>query len=646
MQYTSGTIIDDRYRVLELIGLGGMGVVYRAVDVELQREVAVKVLHSNFPDEETSQRFKREGKIASDLEHPNIVQFFRYGYVEDCPYIAMEHLSGESLRDVLDREHVLEAQRTLEIAVQVCRAMQHAHQEKVIHRDLKPSNVMLLQSPVRDFVKVVDFGLARVLELDASQGLTQTGSILGTAQYMSPEQCQGLSAGAPADIYSLGCIIFEALTGRPPFEAETPVGLIHKHVCEPVPALNIVAPETRFPDGLQQVLSKALSKEPSRRYTSMALFESDLGQVMDGKALRFESDGAVPALKRSTGVATVLILLLLLGVAALVVQRLRDQQAPAAMLSAGSANKSRVVPLGLERRSCESLLDDAERYWLNGASSNKGEAFFRAAIAASKNPAVDPQIRLRCYWTYAAALKMSRRFAESTYWTNVALDYVKRCPNVPITTKFQAYAHAAVCYHNLDDVLTRQYLQKSEELNSHVDSDLRGLFNAQLNELRADLLFEEGQFDKACQAMSAAVEGSGRAQDIANRKVKLADYMLTAKKKNFDTIYQEIVALPLEAGSAGAYRWFAEHLFVAGKRREGQQIAEKALKTIKAGFGRNVPDVRIEVLLLLAKSALQDANEAQARRYLEEADKVVRDSRLDDPDLLSKLEKFRQSLNK
>jgi len=254
------TIIDGRYRVISRLGSGGMADVYLAQDQLLGREVAVKVLHHHFAeDHEFVERFRREASSAAALSHPNIVGIFDRGEWNGTYYIAMEYVAGRSLKAIVRERGALEPTAAIDIVVQILRAARSAHRRGVIHRDLKPHNVILDEE---GRVRVTDFGIARA----GASDMTLTGSIMGTAQYLSPEQAQGFAVTAASDLYSIGVILYELLTGVVPFEGETAVAIALKQVsAEPTPpsALNPAIPQS-----LDAVVMRALAKDPAQRYAS------------------------------------------------------------------------------------------------------------------------------------------------------------------------------------------------------------------------------------------------------------------------------------------------------------------------------------------------------------------------------------------
>lgn len=275
-------IIDNRFTVDKLLGSGGFGHVFKARDESLERTVAVKVLEVIDPDAQT--RFEREAQVLSTLQHPHIVSVYNYGADESKrPYISMQYLEGQTLRDVLIRDGKVEWRRATAIFAQVCQALQAAHAAGVVHRDLKPENIMLLDEPEPDYVKVLDFGLSGYVygAEGAVQRLTQTGAIVGTALYLSPEACQGSRADARSDVYSLGCVLYECISGEAALKSEDELHVLYKHLHEMPPRLN---DNKSIPPVLEQVCFKAMQKNADDRFQSMAEFEQALNAVRAEKS--------------------------------------------------------------------------------------------------------------------------------------------------------------------------------------------------------------------------------------------------------------------------------------------------------------------------------------------------------------------------
>src|SRR6201995_4984337 len=254
---SSGAIVDNRYKVLSRLGAGGMADVFLAQDQQLGRKVALKLLHRRFAaDPDFVERFRREAQAAAGLQHPNVVSVYDRGNFEDTYYIAMEYLPGRSLKQLIRQEAPLEPIRAIDITIQILKAAHFAHRRGVIHRDLKPHNVIIDDA---DQAKVTDFGIARA----GASDMTETGSIMGTAQYLSPEQAQGHAANVQYALSSVGVILYEMLTPRVPFDAESPVTIALKHVSEAPTPLSAINPDV--PPELEQTLLWVLNKDPVDR---------------------------------------------------------------------------------------------------------------------------------------------------------------------------------------------------------------------------------------------------------------------------------------------------------------------------------------------------------------------------------------------
>jgi beta-lactam-binding protein with PASTA domain/predicted Ser/Thr protein kinase len=270
-------LFDGRYELQGRLGAGGMATVYLAEDTSLHRKVAIKVLAERYAeDEQFVERFRREAQSAAGLNHPNIVAIYDRGVAEGTYYIAMEYLDGPTLKDVIDERGGIEPDRAIGFAKQILAALRFAHNHGVVHRDIKPHNVVV--SP-DGRLKVTDFGIARA---GASQ-MTEVGSIVGTAQYLSPEQARGEVVGPPSDLYSVGIVLYEMLTGRVPFDGDSAVAIAMKHLSEePVPP-SVYAPGT--PPALEQVVLRALAKDAGDRYQTAEEMSADLDRARRGVAL-------------------------------------------------------------------------------------------------------------------------------------------------------------------------------------------------------------------------------------------------------------------------------------------------------------------------------------------------------------------------
>ena len=280
-----GEIVAERYELEELVGHGGMSSVYRAHDSLLERYVALKVLHEQYnEDEDFVERFKREARSVAQLQHPNIVTVIDRGEQDGRQYIVFEYIEGENLKELVVRKGRLGVREALEIAIEVARALGFAHEHGLVHRDVKPQNV-LLNGDGR--AKVTDFGIAR--SLDVEQGVTQTGTVLGTSNYIAPEQASGKHVDQHSDVYSLGVVLYEMLTGQLPFPGESFVAVALKHVNEPPPSVLDVRGD--IPIRVAEAVDRALEKEPERRFPTMDAFAAELDACLG--ELDRGGDGAV-----------------------------------------------------------------------------------------------------------------------------------------------------------------------------------------------------------------------------------------------------------------------------------------------------------------------------------------------------------------
>lgn len=256
-----GQLLGNRYRILELIGEGGMALVYKAECTLLQRTVAVKVLRPQYSsDKEFVTRFRREAQAAASLSHPNVVNIYDVGEDEGVHYIVMELIEGDNLKSLIRREAPLPVNQALRIALQICEALRHAHDHNIIHRDIKPHNILLTAD---GRVKVTDFGIARAI---SAGGFTQTGVVMGSVQYFSPEQAKGLPVGPQSDLYALGCVLYEMLAGEVPFTGESPIAIALKHIQEKSVPVEKLRPG--LPPGVVRIVEKALAKDLGERYPS------------------------------------------------------------------------------------------------------------------------------------------------------------------------------------------------------------------------------------------------------------------------------------------------------------------------------------------------------------------------------------------
>jgi len=275
MEDLTGKTIE-RYKIISELGRGGMAVVYRAVDTMLDRNVAIKVILAESDNKEKAQkllkRFNREARTLARLSHPNIIKVLDYGEYDGMPYIVMEYISGGALKAMLGTP-IPYAQAATRLAP-IARALQHAHQQKIIHRDVKPENILINESGQS---MLTDFGILKLVETDESQGITGTGKMIGTPAYMSPEQIRGREVDGRADLYSLGVVFFEMITGRKPYNATSPIELSMQHLHDPIPKAKQYVRD--LPPEVEQIIVKSMAKNPEDRYSSLGALAQDLEKL-------------------------------------------------------------------------------------------------------------------------------------------------------------------------------------------------------------------------------------------------------------------------------------------------------------------------------------------------------------------------------
>ncbi len=282
-----GEVLSDRYELEELVGTGGMSSVYRAHDRLLDREVALKVLHEQYADdEEYVERFRREARAVATLSHPNIVTVIDRGEHGGRQFIVFEYVPGENLKQLIGRRGPAPVTTALELGIQIARALSFAHQQGLVHRDVKPQNVLLNGEGE---AKVTDFGIAR--SLDVQHGMTQTGTVLGTSDYIAPEQAQGQRVDEQTDIYSLGVVLYELLTSEVPFPGENFVAVAMRHINEPPPSIRERRPDVS--PRLEAAIHRAMAKEGADRYDSMA----DFCQELDACLAEAQGTQVAPAVR-------------------------------------------------------------------------------------------------------------------------------------------------------------------------------------------------------------------------------------------------------------------------------------------------------------------------------------------------------------
>ena len=294
-EFQRDQVLGGRYRVLSLLGKGGMGIVYRVEQIFLGKELALKTIDKYLLSDITIRRFQAEARAAFAVDHPNIISVNDFGLLDDqTPFLVMEIVNGETLGDRL-KNRALTVDEAIPIFIQVCFGLAHAHESGVVHRDIKPNNIMLLDrlpSGTEGSVKILDFGIAKLTQHEGGeiQALTRTGEIFGSPLYMSPEQCTGGQIDHRSDIYSLGCVLFEALTGTPPFVCDNALSTMMMHQAGAAPSLKEASLGAEFPQELERVVQAMLAKHPANRYQNLGIAAHDLAAIKRGETSQLAAD--------------------------------------------------------------------------------------------------------------------------------------------------------------------------------------------------------------------------------------------------------------------------------------------------------------------------------------------------------------------
>jgi serine/threonine protein kinase len=270
---------SDKYELINRLGHGGMGVIYKARRKDDQEIIALKVLHEHLlNDPDSKRRFEQEAAACRDLKHRNLIRMLEFGFSKHGqPYMTMEYLEGRQLTDLIASKGRLEVRKFINIFTQICDGLNHAHQKGVVHRDVKPSNIMVIRSDAGvDIAKILDFGIAKRQIEENKDKLTQTGNVLGSPAYISPEQCAGQNADPRSDIYSLGCVMYEALTGNPPFVHDSAIKVLLMQLSETPQSLSVACPDAQVPYELETIVMRCIEKDPAERYQNASELGADL----------------------------------------------------------------------------------------------------------------------------------------------------------------------------------------------------------------------------------------------------------------------------------------------------------------------------------------------------------------------------------
>jgi serine/threonine protein kinase/tetratricopeptide (TPR) repeat protein len=427
--WTAGSLIDKRYELNSLLGAGACGSVYKARDILLDRSVVAKILHKHLvANPEALERFRKEAITTTALSHHGIIRVYSHGVAGDGrPYMIMDYLEGKNLAETLRAEGRLSLERFLNLFLQVCEALSYAHERGVVHRDVKPSNIIVVKEEGSERAVIVDFGIARVLNQAGDQSSTQTGVLLGSSAYMSPEQCRGVSVDCRSDIYSLGCVMFESLVGNAPFAGESQLDVMYKHLNESAGKLGRLS---ELPEALGGLLRKCLEKMPESRYQTLAELKTDLlkcVEMQDTIKRRLAQSGR--RLKTGWRIAAVVVGSLFLAAAWFCLYRFRPEAAVQKTEAPKPANQAETMNLPQGEKAVAELVDS---YSMAGKNEECLTICRRWEKKFMGGKMVSAAARGKVLQTIAEMLRRRRNFDE-------ALAYFDRAAAVDSTMETQLF---------------------------------------------------------------------------------------------------------------------------------------------------------------------------------------------------------------
>lgn len=513
--------VSNRYKIGDLIGVGGMGAVYKAYDPQLDKTFAVKILQSELAaDPNAVKRFEQEASAMCGLTHANVVAVYDYGVSKDgAPYIVMDYLDGMGLDKMIESEAYLDPQRVVELFVQVADAVEHAHKKRVIHRDLKPSNIIVTTSDTGvESVKIVDFGIAKVMpEGDrTTQGLTQTGELIGSPYYMSPEQCTGTKMDNRSDIYSIGCVMYECLSGKPPFEGENPIQTILQHLHDLPQELTGRFRNLQIPDTLNYIVMRCLEKHPGDRYQSADALKRDLElfrmnlpvEIVKPKRPQAKTH-IINQLKVTTVVASGVASVVILGVVVAV---------GLGFINAGQQSTKQSQESVSEQWA--TLDKEGQKAFDHGELVNAEQCFDRA-LKLVENSGTYPQLAAASYNELADVARASNKFDEAKLFDS-RVNQVRE----------DEVAHAGEILKRLDDALAGKVAQKAEleEIGNSANDQVASLIEGGNHRKAAEILDKAARMTKEkfgadSELMTRCLHNQGYLQhDLHNLPEAIAKY--------------------------------------------------------------------------------------------------------------------------
>jgi serine/threonine protein kinase len=586
-----GKCIDGRYEVISFIGEGGMGRVYKALHVGIDKIVALKTLNREHAvDDILVRRFQQEAKTASALSHPNLLTVQDFGITDGGePYFVMEYLHGSSLSTIIKEQKPFDANRFLPIFEQLCLALAYAHEHGVIHRDIKPSNIMLMQdADGKESAKILDFGIAKFTPASAEKDtgeLTRTGEIIGSPRYMSPEQGLGRKLDSRADIYSLGCVMYECITGEPPFMGDNAIETVVKHVNEQPRSLHEVKPDLRLPNGLNEVVLRCLAKAPDDRYQNFADLNADLARVGSQKGVA--QTRRKPASKIWIAVASIVVAA---GLGVLCFSFLREPPQTAPSVSPIAVAPSTATPPDTVPSIAEADKLVVQAYPLHdaGKADESLHLFEKAARIYEANHETSSLPYCRILKGYADGLRDVDRLPESAEMYRKAAEIAARlAPDSLVLAEIGfAYAYA---------------LEKMHQFG-----------HAEFACQRALAIFDKSKSIPAAEREWGHLQLAGIYHQEGKNDLALAEYRSQLRSDG------TFGPMPDREFALQGYGWALVDL---GKRKEGYAVFDKAIAQRRA---RNLHPDRpfADTLRAVAGLYSADGNKAKAAALLKEAKTV------------------------
>lgn len=607
-----GQFISDCFVILRSLGSGGRATVYLARDEQLQQEVAIKVWHRYLNSDAVNQeRFRREARIAAKLEHPYIVKVRSFGHHGDVPFLVMEYVDGVSLDQYLQKHGTLDLPAFTSIFTALANALSYAHGNHVLHRDVKPANIVVNENEL-EHPKLVDFGMARLMEEEGGQHLTRTSTVAGSPAYMSPEQCQGKSVDVRSDIYSLGATMFEALTAQHVFIGESELAVMSRHVTD-----EPVFPETSCANEfVKEIVLKCLKKNPDERYQSASELEAalrgiDTQKLSLAKSKEQQKSKSSPIIVRA---CTAALCVVTGAIGAIGFLNTKSHEAKTEISFASKS--SQLHPIGAEQRSARSLYSDAVSLWGTGPPEKVIHLLELSTQVARKNNelsnAIDAQTTLAEFFTSQGQQQKARKVIDE-----VLLQASRHSPLAPGLESAIFGAAARIYLRDKDYDKGELFLKKglAAAEGFAFESDRNWRVARSLEEL-ADFYHYRGRDNLAAACLKRAIDEYSGMPETASRIAALMSYSMNRDPVTFkfaEARLNEVFRSPMEDhGTASRLRDIAVD-FARKKNFQGaHHFAELCLNC-------ESPEELIQTLLVLAEANFKAGDNARAIKYCKEA---------------------------